>query len=84
MMTKVSPIGVDTHDELWDAMLAFVKLTLLFHSPGPWDDKKQQQWAQLQEPVLSLSTMRGNPHRRDGIHDVTTKRLCDLGRAIIG
>lgn len=87
--------GADDHDDLYEAMLAFLKLTLLFHSASPWDDLKRAQWAELQQPILRLETA---PliiaEDRFGLHgfgpqqylhlDATTRSLCDLGRAILG
>ncbi len=78
--------GVDLHDDLYDALLAFAKMTLLFHSAGPWGYEKAIEWMRLQEPILELLQTRPETDlvrggRKD---DVTTKRLCDLGRAILG
>jgi hypothetical protein len=76
--------GVDLHEELFDAMHAFVKLTLLFHSASPWTFEKTQEWMKLQEPILKLQTRQAEALRSGEKLDATTKRLCDLGRAILG
>lgn len=54
-----------------------LRMVLLFHSPSPWTHEKLQEWAQLQEPLLNVP---GNGWMRDRIHDVSTKRLCDVIR----
>jgi hypothetical protein len=72
----------DLEEEKYDAMAAFVKLTLLFHSASPWVFEKMQEWMKLQEPILRLASAEGL--RRGDKNDATTKRLCDLGRAILG
>ena len=75
--------GVDTHEMLFDAMHAFVKLTLLFHSGSPWDDRKRDEWINLQMILLRLPSAH-RPYRRYATSEVTTKVMCDLGRIILG
>ena len=57
-----------------------LEMVLLFHSPGPWDNDKLKQWARLQEPLLQIP---GNGGMRDGMFEVTTRRLCDVVRATL-
>ncbi len=84
-ISMISPeeAGVDTHDKLFDAMHAFVKLTLLFHSSSPWDERKKDEWINLQMIVLKLPSAH-RPYRRYAASEATTKVLCDLGRIILG
>ena len=84
MTPSESAKGVDTHEDLFGAMLAFLKLTLLFHSGSPWTQEKLKEWMTIQEPILKLQTRKAEELRRGWKNDVTTKRLCDLGRAILG
>lgn len=77
-------MGVDDHAELFDAMLAFVKLTLLFHSGRPWDFDSRKEWAKHSEVILALHNDKAEALKLGDKFDVTTKRLCDLGRAILG
>ena len=72
-------IGVDLHEEIFDALHAFLKLTLLFHSAN-WDDRAKAAWVKLQKPILSLATA----SHLSGPVEATTRGLCDLGRAVIG
>ncbi len=74
--------AMDLHEELFDAMQAFVKLTLLFHSAVPWTYEKQAEWMRLQEPILKRR--QAEALRRGNKDDATTKRLCDLGRTLLG
>ncbi len=74
---------VDTRDLLFDAMHAFVKLTLLFHSGTSWDDRKRDEWINLQMIVLKLPSAH-RPYLRYPTNEVTTKELCDYGRIILG
>ncbi len=72
--------NVDTHDEIFDALAAFRKLTLLFHSASPWDDNKAQEWNRLQLPIINLATA----PKHEGFFPASTRGLCDLARAIAG
>lgn len=83
MSEQEGEISVDTHDKLFDAMHAFVKLTLLFHSGTPWDERKRGEWISLEMIVLKLPSAH-RPYRRYATGEVTTKALCDLGRIILG
>lgn len=69
--------------KLFDAMHAFTKLVLLYHSGSPWDQRKQDEWIQLQMVILKLSYAH-HPYRRYPTGDVTSKELCDLARIILG
>lgn len=75
--------NVDTHEMLFDAMHAFVKLTLLFNSASPWDERKRDEWIELEQIILRLSSAH-HPYRKYATGEVTTKALCDLGRIILG
>ena len=74
--------GVDTHDLLWTAMHAFVKMTLLFHSVSPWDLQKREEWIALEMQILRLPSAH-HPIRKYATGQVTTKALCDYGRIIL-
>ncbi len=81
-VVRMSP-AVDLHEELFDAMHAFVKLTLLFHSAVPWTHEKTAEWMRLQKAILALRNPFAEQLRTGHEDDVTSRRLCDLGRAIL-
>ncbi len=74
---------VDTHEKIFDAMHAFVKLTLLFHSSSPWDERKRDEWINLEMIILKLPSAH-RQYRRYATGEVTTKALCDMGRIVLG
>lgn len=68
---------VDAQEDLWDAMVAFVKLHLLYFSThGRWS---AEQWRLLQEPILNLTTAQRLKHKPV---DATPEGLKDLALAI--
>lgn len=50
-------------------LIDLLKAVLLFHSPSPWTDSKEQHWRQLT--------------RLSQDHGVTTKALCDQIRVAL-
>lgn len=71
---------VPSRPSIWDRLSApdaskaeaACELTLLFHSPSPWDWQKRDQWMNLLVRIYD--------HRIGICFDVTTKVLCDAIR----